>query len=55
MGQKLGSPFLGRGLRPLFGQEELGPHLTQCRPGRGYFRIKWYIDPCSRLAAIDMG
>jgi len=30
MGQKL-----ERGAMPLFGEGELGPHLTQCRLGRG--------------------
>jgi len=33
----------------------LGPHLTQCLVGRGlYLRTKWHLDPCSRLAAVDM-
>jgi len=47
---------------PLFGEGELGPLLTQCRPGlprayRGrpsrptyaYLRTKWHLDPCSRV------
>jgi len=33
-----------------------GPHLTQCRLGRGYFRTKWYLDLSSRLTTVlDMG
>jgi len=36
--------------------EELGLHLTQCGLGPGlYIRIKWHLDPSSRLATIDMG
>jgi len=31
MGRKLG----GAALPPFLGKEELGPHLTQCRLGRG--------------------
>jgi len=38
---------------PLWG--ELGPHLTQCRLGRGLPPTKWHLDPCSRLATKDMG
>jgi len=34
---------------------ELGPHLIQCRLGPGLPRTKWYPDPSSRLATIDMG
>jgi len=28
-------PKIGGGLRPLFGEGELGPHLTQCGQRRG--------------------
>jgi len=49
------------GCAPLRG--ELGFHLTQRRLGRGlppylppYLpRNKWHLDPCSRLATIDLG
>jgi len=34
---------------------ELVALLTHCRLGRGPPRIKWYPDPSSRLATIDMG
>ena len=44
----------GRAL-PLFGEGELGPHLTQCRLGEAYLRTKWHLGPFSRLAGIDMG
>jgi len=33
---------------------ELGPYLTQCGQGRGYLHAKFHLDPCSRLATIDM-
>jgi len=33
----------------------LGPHLTQYRLSRGYLRIKWHLDPSSRLATVDKG
>jgi len=48
--------YIGRklGAIPLLGGE-LGPHLTQCRLGRAYLHTKWYLDPSSRLATIDMG
>ena len=49
MGRKFGG-----GLRPLFGEEERGPHLTQSRLRRGYLYTKWHLDPCSHLAATDM-
>ena len=29
--------------------------ITQCRVGRGLLRTKWHLDPCSRLATIDVG
>ena len=38
----------------LFPLGELGPHLTQCL-GVAYLRTKWYPNPSSRLATIDMG
>jgi len=39
-----------------FGAEEMGPHLTQCRLGRGLPPYtKWHFDPSSRLATTDMG
>jgi len=38
------------------GEGALGPHLTQCGLDRGpYLRAKFHLDPCSRLATIDMG
>jgi len=45
----------GEGSSPFLGSEALGAHLTQCSLGRGLPRINWQHDPCSRLAAIDMG
>jgi len=50
MGDRLATIDMGRKLG------ELGPHLTQCRLGRGlYQRSKWYTDTSSRLATIVMG
>jgi len=44
------------GTPPLFGEEELGPHLAQYGLGRDlYLPAKWHLDPSSRLATIDMG
>jgi len=34
---------------------ELGPRLTQVAWAQVYFRTKWRLSPCSRLATIDMG
>jgi len=48
MGRKWGAP-------PLFGEGEVGSHLTQCRLGRGVPPCQAHLDPCSRLATIDMG
>jgi len=42
-------------LCPLFGEGELGTHLTQCCLGEAYFCTKWYLDPSSHLATTDMG
>jgi len=39
---------------PFREEGELGPHLTQCRLGRGLPRTKWHLDQSSRLATIDM-
>ena len=66
MGQKVG----GCCAPPLF-EGELGPHLTQCRLGRGLrgfttmryinlrftylLTIKWHLDPSSHLATTYMG
>ena len=37
----------------LFGEGELGPHVTQCRLGRSaYPRTKWHLYPSNRLATI---
>jgi len=47
MGQKL-----GRGLCPIFGDWELGPHLTQCGRAKAYLHAKFHLDPCSRLATV---
>jgi len=41
--------------RAPFRRRELGPRLTQCRWAEPYLRIKWHLDPSSRLATIDMG
>ena len=39
-----------------FAEGELGPRLTQCGLGRGLPPYtKWHLDPCSRLATIDVG
>jgi len=57
MGDRLATTYMGRKLGravPLSG--ELGPHLTQCRLGRGlppYTR--WHLNPSSRLVTRDMG
>jgi len=48
-GQKLG----GVGVPLFWGL--LGPRRTQCRVGEAYLRTKWHLDPCSRLATIDVG
>ena len=40
---------------PFREEGELGPHLTQCRLGRGLPRTKWHLDQSSRLAKIDIG
>jgi len=32
----------------------LGPHLPQCG-NEAYLHTEWHLDPCSRLATIDMG
>jgi len=45
----------GGGLRPLFGERELGPHLTQCGLAKANLRPKWHLDPCSRLTTINTG
>jgi len=39
-----------------FPRGQLGPHLTQCRLGRGLPPyMKWRLDPSGRLATMDMG
>ena len=50
MGRKL-----GRGLRPLFGEGAGSPSNTKSLGPNPSSIIKWYFDPCSHLAAIDMG
>jgi len=40
---------------PPFWGGELGPHLTQCRLGRGLPPTNWHLDPSSRLVTTDMG
>jgi len=46
----------GGGLRRLFGEGKLGPHVTQYVVwAEAYLRTKWHLDPCSRLTTIDMG
>jgi len=44
MGQKVGAAV------PPFRGGELGPHLTQCRLGRGLPPYQWCLNPCNRLA-----
>jgi len=46
-GQNRHGPKRGGAAVP-FSQGELGPSDV-------YLRIKWYLDPSSRLATIDMG
>jgi len=51
MGRKL-----GMGLRFLFEEGGLGPHLTKSRLGRGLaLHTKWHLNPLSHLAATGMG
>jgi len=45
-------PKTGGGLCPLFGEEELGSHLTQCAHGRGLPACKFHLDPSNHLATI---
>jgi len=33
----------------------LGPDLTQVPWAEAYLHTKWHLDPCSHLAATDMG
>ena len=40
---------------PLSVARELGFHLTQCHLAEVYLCTKWYPDPSSRLATVDMG
>ena len=47
MGLKLGAPLL-------FGEEGLGPHLTQSRLAEAYLHTKWHLDASNRLATIEM-
>jgi len=47
-------PKIG-GLRPLLGEWELSPNLTQCRVSGGQPPTKWHFDPSSHLATRDMG
>jgi len=49
MGRKL-----GRGLHPLFGQQELGLHLTQSRLVWDLPPYQGYLNPSSHLATTDM-
>jgi len=44
----------GGGSVPFWGGE-LRPHLTQCRLSRGLPPYQVHLDPCSRLATIEMG
>ena len=49
MGRKLGA------MPPFWGSGEMGPHLTQCRLGRGQPCNKWHLDPSSPLTTIGIG
>jgi len=40
---------------PLSVVRELSSHLTQCRLAEVYLCTKWYPDPSSCLATVDMG
>ena len=57
MGDRLATTDMGRnvgeGAVPL--RVKLGPHLTQCCPGRGIPSYQWHLDPSSRLATTNMG
>jgi len=43
------------GAVPVFGVGKVDLHVTQCGLGRGLPPSKWYLDPSSRLATINMG
>ena len=53
---RLATTDMGRkwGLCPFWGRE-LGPHRIQCGRAETYLRAKFHLDPCSRLATIDVG
>jgi len=36
----------------LLGEEELGPHLTQCAGAEAYLHAKFHLDPSNRLATV---
>ena len=59
MGDRLAAIDMGRKeglLYPFRGAVKLGPHLTQCRLGRGLLPpTKSHRDRSSRLATTDMG
>jgi len=42
---------LGGGYDP-FGEEELGPHLTQCGQAEAYLQAKFHFDPSNHLATV---
>jgi len=57
MGDRMATVDMGRklgGHATFWGSGELGPHLTQCRLGRGQPCNKWHLDPSSPLTTIDI-
>jgi len=39
---------------PLLGEEEMGPHITQCRLAEAYLPTKWHLDPSIYLDTAEM-
>jgi len=50
-GHNIYGPKLG-GCAPL-GEEELGPHLTQCGQEEAYLHAKFHLDTSNRLATVQ--
>ena len=58
MGDRLATINIGRregAAVPLFGGGEMGPIKHDVAWAEIYLRIKWHLDPSSRLATVDMG